>query len=75
MTFGEKLLLVLTVGAVLGAGGMVALGCATTGPGPCMGCIDPLAKDCRDPTAYEPLNKQLPVWPFPSLFVPIPEAK
>lgn len=39
-----------------------------------MGCIDPLAKDCRDPTAYEPLNKKLPVWPFPSLFVPMPEA-
>jgi hypothetical protein len=60
--------------AVLGIGAMLT-GCATAGPGPSMGCLDPLAKDCDDPTAYPPLTAQLPPWPFPRLLVPLPEGK
>lgn len=52
-------------------------GCATTAPAGrhvSMGCEDPLAKDCDDPTAYPPVTLLLPPWPFPKLLVPIPEG-
>lgn len=38
-----------------------------------MGCMEPLAKDCDDPTAYPPLVAMLPPWPFPRLLQPLPE--
>jgi hypothetical protein len=51
-------------------------GCASLGTDkpPSMGCVDPLAADCDDPSAYPPLTAQLPPWPFPRLLVPIPEG-
>lgn len=50
-------------------------GCATTGLPPSMGCLDPLAPECDDPSAYPPLTAQLPPWPFPRLFQAIPEVR
>jgi hypothetical protein len=58
----------LILGAVL-----LATGCATAGPGPSMGCVDPFASDCKDPSAYPSLRAQLPKSPFPFLFKPLPE--
>lgn len=46
---------------------LLLAGCATTGPGPSMGCLDPVDPKCPDPTAYPPLTAQLPRWPFPRL--------
>lgn len=55
---------------------LAAAGCATLGPGPgpSMGCLDPLDKACDDPSAYSPLVAQLPPWPFPKLLVPLSEG-
>lgn len=44
-----------------------------------MGCVDPLAADCDDPSAYPSLRAMLPtappgMTPPPKLFVPIPEG-
>jgi hypothetical protein len=58
---------------VLLAGSLLLMfGCATTGTPPSMGCLDVLAPDCDDPTAYPPLAAQLPPWPFPRLMTPLP---
>ena len=65
----------VVVGLVLAAFVLLAGGCATTGRGPSMGCLDPLASDCDDPTAVAPLTAMLPPWPFPRLMQPLPERK
>jgi hypothetical protein len=53
--------------------GVLFLGGCATGRPPSMGCMEPLAADCDDPTAYPPLVAQLPPWPFPRLLQPLPE--
>jgi hypothetical protein len=63
----------LTLAAVILAE-VAAAACATTGRPPSMGCLDPLAADCDDPSAYPPLTAMLPPWPFPRLLVPLPEG-
>jgi hypothetical protein len=60
---------------ILAAAAALACGCATTGKPPSMGCLDMLAADCDDPSAYPPLTAQLPPWPFPRLIKPLPEVQ